>query len=81
MVLPEKKKKQIKFQTHNDASYYTKFVSIDSEFSLPEMDNFPQQETYVGENAAEHFLDYVQDVAGNIYKKYIDSETASNDTR
>ena len=48
------------YQTHVPASYFTKFVSIDPEFCLPEQENFPQKETYVGEDAAEHFLDYVQ---------------------
>ena len=28
--------------------------------------------TYVGENAAEHFLDYVTEVADMIYEKYIE---------
>ena len=65
--------KEVKYQSHTPASYFTKFVSIDSEFNLPERDGFefPQRNTHVGEDAAEHFLDYVQTVADKIFKKYI----------
>ena len=34
--------------------------------------DFPQKETYVGIDTAEHFLDYVTKVANLVYKKYID---------
>ena len=50
------------------------FVSIDPEFDLQEHDNFefPQQNIYVGEDAAEHFLDDVQTVfKKNIKKLYV----------
>lgn len=73
MGLAADAKKEIKYQTHKAASYYTKIVSIDPEFSLPENEEFkfPQKETYTGEDAAEHFLDYMQKVASKIYHKYI----------
>ena len=37
---------------------------------LPQHDNFvfPQQNTYVGEDAAEHFLDYSQTVADKVFE-------------
>ena len=71
--IAESSNKEIEYQSHTPASYFIKFVSIDPEFDLPEHDNFefPQQNTYVGEDAAEHFLDYVQTVADQIFKKYI----------
>ena len=71
--ITETARKQVKFKTHEPASYFTKFVSIDPQFALPEEDNFqfPQTDTYVGEDAAEKFLDYVQAVAKGIFKKYI----------
>ena len=75
-ILPPSKKKnrvEEEYQTHMSASYFTIFVSIDPEFDLPQNGNFlfPQQETYVGEGAAEHYLDYVQNIANAIYEKYI----------
>ena len=71
--IAKKAKKDIKYQTHVPASYFTKFVSIDPNFSLSEKDGFvfPQKDTYVGEDAAERFLDYAQQVADDIFKKYI----------
>ena len=65
--------KEFSYQNHIDASYFTKFVSIDSEFKLDENEffKFPQTETYTGNNAAEHFIDYVQTVAEKIFQKYI----------
>ena len=70
--IAEKKAKHVRFQKHDAASYFTKVVSIDSNFSLPDdLVNFPQQETYVGADAAEHFLDYIESVADGIYEKYI----------
>ena len=68
--IAKKAKKEVKYQNHVAASYFTKFVTIDPDFDLP-LQNFPQQETYVGEDAAEHFLDYAQQVADSIFKKYI----------
>ena len=72
--ITETSRKEIKYQSHEPASYFTKFVSIDPEFDLPVDENFkfPQTETYVGEDAAENFLDYVQNVASRIHKKYIE---------
>ena len=66
--------KEVKYQSHEVASYFTKFTSIDPHLELPKHDGFefPQKETYVGEDAAEHFLDYVQNVAAKIHKKYIE---------
>ena len=32
--------KEIEYLSHTPASYFTKFVSIDPEFGLPEHDNF-----------------------------------------
>ena len=48
-------------------------MSIDPDFDLPEHDNFefPQVNVYVVEDAAEHFLHYVQTAADKIFKKYI----------
>ena len=43
--IAEKKTKQVRFQVHEAASYFTKIVSIDPDFDLPQ-DNFPQQDTY-----------------------------------
>ena len=59
----ESANKEIAYQSHTPAS----------ECDLSQHDNFefPQQKTYVGEVAAEHFLDYVQTVADKIFKKYI----------
>ena len=67
-------KKEVKYQSHEPVSYFTKFVSIDPSFTLDQDENFefPQKQTYTGTNAAEHFLDYVQTVADKIFKKYID---------
>ena len=78
--LSEKKSTEDKYQAHTPASYFTKFVSIVPAFSLPEQEGFefPQQETYVGEDAAEHYLDYVQQVANAIYEKYIKNERKLN---
>ena len=69
----KREKKEFEYQSHTGASYFTKFVSVDPDFAIPEHDGFefPQKNTYVGENAAENFLDYVQTVAEKIYKKYI----------
>ena len=78
IVPPSQKKRgecaEKEYQTHVPVSYFTKFVSIDPEFKLPQNETFvfPQKETYVGEDAAEHFLDYVQQVANGIYEKYIE---------
>lgn len=71
--IAETSRKEFKYQSHKPASYFTKFVSIDPEFTLPSDDcfEFPQQETYIGEDSAENFLDYVQAVADKIFKKYI----------
>ena len=57
----EKKSTQVKYQAHTPASYFPKFVLIVPDSSLPEK--------YVGENAAEHYFDYVH--ANAIYEKYI----------
>ena len=67
----EKKLTEEQYQSHNPFSYFIKFVSIDPEFCLAEQENFEclQKETYVGEDAAEHFLDYVQQVANCIFEK------------
>ena len=66
----EKKSTEVKYQAHTRASYFTKFESIVPDFSIPKQEGFdsPQQETYVGEDAAEH---YVQQVSNTNYKKYI----------
>ena len=71
--IAESSYKVIEYQFHTPASYFTKFASIDSEFDLSQHDNFafPQENTYVGEDAAEHFLDYVQTVADKIFNKNI----------
>ena len=73
-----KEHKEIKYQQHLPASYFTKFVSIDSDFELPECKGFefPQKATYVGMDAAKHFLDYVTQVADLTYKKYIEKPKA-----
>ena len=72
--IAETSKKETKYQTHTAASYFTKFTSIDPDFTLSEDDcfQFPQRKTHVGDDVAEHFLDYVQTVAEKIYKKYIE---------
>ena len=51
-------------------------MSIDPDFCLPRCEGFqfPQKDTYVGMDAAEHFLDYVIKVADLTYKKYIENE-------
>ena len=51
-------------------------MSIDPDFCLPSCEGFqfPQKDTYVGMDAAEHFLDYVIKVADLTYKKYIEEE-------
>ena len=73
----KKKSKELFNQKHHAASYFTKFASVfddvegDERYELPNVDNFPQTETCVGENVAETFLDYVQKVAEETYKKYI----------
>ena len=77
IVPPESQKEKYteeEYQKHVPVSYFTKFVSIDPEFDLPQKENFvfPQEETYVGEDAAEHYLDYVKNVADAIYEKYIE---------
>ena len=69
--IAESSNKEIEYQSHTPASYFTKFVSIDPDFDLPEHDNFEFPQDNVGEDAAEHFLDYVQTVADKIFKKYI----------
>ena len=69
--IADKKAKHVRFQKHDAASYFTKIASIDSNFSLPDLDNFPQTETYVGEDAAENFIDYIESVAEGIYENYI----------
>ena len=74
----EKKKKEILYQKHHPTSFFTKFASVfdddnvdGEQYELPNGENFPQTETHVSENAAEAFLDYVQKVADEVYKKYI----------
>ena len=71
--ITETSKKEFKYQSHIPVSYFTKFVFIDPEFASQEDDRFefPQKNTHIGDNSGEHFLDYVQDVASRIYKKYI----------
>ena len=62
---------------HEPVSYINKFVSIDYEFCLAEQENFKflQKETCVGEDAAEHFLDYV---ANGLFEKYIKKSKAND---
>ena len=71
--IAESSNKEVEYQSHTPASYFTKFVSIDPEFDLQEHDNFefPEQHSYVGQDAVEHFLDDVQTVADQIFKKNI----------
>ena len=73
IVQPEKKRAEVKYQGHTSAPYITKFVSIVLDFTLPEQEgfDFPQREPYVGEDAAGHYLDYVQQVANALYEIYI----------
>ena len=68
-----KKITEVKYQAHTPASYFTKFVSIVPDFSLPVQEGFEfsQQDTYISADAAEHYLDYVQQVANATYEKYI----------
>ena len=72
---PPKKKKQVKYQQHNPASYFTKVVSIDPNFQLEQEQDFqfPQTETYVSEDCATHFLDYMTKVADKTYHKLFDN--------
>ena len=69
----EKRRKEEQYQSHEPVSYFTKFVSINPEFCLAEQKNFkfPQKETYVGDDVAEHSLDCMQQVANGIFEKYI----------
>ena len=66
------------YQIHKGISFFTKFVSILDDnkeegqgYDLPNVVNFPQTETYVGEDAAVKFLDYAKKVAEETYLKYI----------
>ena len=61
----KRNQKEKVYQSRTRASYFTKFVSIDPEF------DYPQKETYVCEDATKHFLDYVQKVPKETYKKYM----------
>ena len=68
----KEQRKEFRYQKHRAASYFTKFVSIDGvDYTLSEVEDFPQADTYVGYDAVEVFLDYVQRVANETYKKYI----------
>ena len=66
----KEKSTEVKYQAYTPVSYFTKFVSIVPDFSLPEQEGFKflQKETYVGEDAAGHYLDYVQQVANAIHE-------------
>ena len=65
-----KRKKQIPYEEHICASYFTKFVTDIPDFDI-KVEGFPQVTPYVGYDAATHFLDYTQRVADAIYEKYI----------
>ena len=66
----EKAETQKQYQQHHAVSHFTKFVPLDPDFSLPDVD-FPQKEPYVGEDAATHYLDYVTKVADKIFEHVI----------
>ena len=59
-----KKKKEFSYQQHVPVSYCYKIVSIDPDFKH-------ELKLYKGEDAAEHFLDSLQEETWKIYKKYI----------
>ena len=70
---PKKERRQTFYQEHQAISYFTKFASIDPNFKLEEDETFtfPQRETYVGEDAAEHFLDFMTAAANRIHDQII----------
>ena len=69
----KKERRQTFYQEHQAISYFTKFASIDPNFKLEEDETFtfPQRETYVGEDAAEHFLDFMTAAANRIHDQII----------
>ena len=71
---PEKKTTHTKYQAHKPVSYFTKVVSIDPKFQLDQEQDFqfPQKDTYVGEDCVSHFLDYMTKVADKTYHKLFD---------
>ena len=74
----KRKKKGVQqkaYQRHDPVSYFTKLVSIDPEFKLEEEHDFefPQDDPYVGKDAATHFLDYTLKVAQKTYARLFDN--------
>ena len=71
---PAKKIKHVKYQSHQPASYFTKVVSIDPNYDLNSTADFqyPQMKPYIGKDSAEHFLDYMTEVARQTHSRLFD---------
>ena len=71
--LDSEQRKRVCYQDHEPISYFTRFVATDPNM-LPESDptdgfEFPQTNTYVGEDSVRHMIEYLIKVADKVHEK------------